>query len=74
MMQKALIGQIVLTRYNCQTMRVDDIDFNHSPRSTFDVSYDLLINFQCTYSPLAVIMMSSETSSYVICFTCSSVS
>ena len=38
MMQKALIGQIVLTRYNCQTMRVDDIDFNHSPRSTFDVS------------------------------------
>jgi len=33
--QKSLIGVIVLTRYNNKTYRVDDIDWNQSPKSTF---------------------------------------
>jgi aubergine-like protein len=32
---KTLIGVIVLTRYNNKTYRVDDIDWDQSPRSTF---------------------------------------
>ena len=33
--KKALIGHVVLTRYNNKTYRVDDIDFNQNPKSTF---------------------------------------
>jgi aubergine-like protein len=33
--QKSLIGVVVLTRYNNKTYRVDDIDWDQSPRSTF---------------------------------------
>ncbi|KAG4079836.1 hypothetical protein HA402_014967 [Bradysia odoriphaga] len=41
---EALLGQVVLTRYNNKTYRIDDILFNESPQSTFtmsgkDVSY-----------------------------------
>lgn len=32
---QALIGEIVLTRYNNQTYRIDEIDFNQSPMSSF---------------------------------------
>jgi hypothetical protein len=32
---KTLIGVVVLTRYNNKTYRVDDIDWNQSPKSTF---------------------------------------
>ncbi|XP_063613916.1 piwi-like protein Ago3 [Penaeus indicus] len=32
---KALVGSIVLTRYNNQTYRIDDILFDKNPRSTF---------------------------------------
>jgi hypothetical protein len=32
---KQIVGQIVLTRYNNNTYRVDDIDWNQSPKSTF---------------------------------------
>lgn len=40
----ALLGNVILTRYNNRTYRIDDIDFEASPRSTFkmndrDVSY-----------------------------------
>lgn len=31
----ALLGAVVLTRYNNKTYRVDDIDFDHSPSDTF---------------------------------------
>ncbi|CAG2181038.1 unnamed protein product, partial [Oppiella nova] len=34
--QKRLVGSIVLTRYNNKPYRVDDIDFNSNPLSTFD--------------------------------------
>ena len=33
--QKALIGSIVLTRYNNRCYKVDDIDFDSTPSSTF---------------------------------------
>ncbi|XP_055386701.1 protein argonaute-3 [Condylostylus longicornis] len=33
--KKALIGSIVLTRYNNKTYRIDDIDFTSNPMSTF---------------------------------------
>lgn len=36
--QQALIGAIVLTRYNNRTYRVDDIVFDESPLSTFDMN------------------------------------
>ncbi|XP_037044625.1 protein argonaute-3-like [Bradysia coprophila] len=40
----ALLGSVVLTRYNNRTYRVDDVDFDASPKSTFkmndrDISY-----------------------------------
>jgi aubergine-like protein len=35
MVQKAVIGASVLTRYNNRMYRVDDIDWNKSPISTF---------------------------------------
>lgn len=40
----AMLGSVVLTRYNNRTYRIDDIDFQASPKSTFkmndrDVSY-----------------------------------
>ena len=37
--EKALLGQIVLTRYNNKTYRIDDIDWTLSPLSTFDVTW-----------------------------------
>lgn len=42
----ALLGAVVMTRYNNKTYRIDDIDFNKNPLSTFhlrkedrDISY-----------------------------------
>ena len=32
-MKREMIGSIVMTRYNSKTYRVDDVDFNMSPRS-----------------------------------------
>jgi hypothetical protein len=53
--QKCLIGVIVLTRYNNNTYRVDDIDWDQTPKSTFpshrdgDVSIFIwLLEHQCT--------------------------
>uniref|UniRef100_A0AAU7VFF0 Piwi-like protein 1A n=1 Tax=Enchytraeus coronatus TaxID=208440 RepID=A0AAU7VFF0_9ANNE len=40
-----LIGQIVLTRYNNKTYRVDDIDFSRTPASTFEKKDKSLISF-----------------------------
>lgn len=42
--KKALLGSVVLTRYNNKTYRIDDINFDSSPMSTFqkgdrDMSY-----------------------------------
>lgn len=37
-MQKELIGQIVLTRYNNKTYRIDDVDVDCSPYSRFDTT------------------------------------
>lgn len=34
--EREIIGSVVLTKYNHQTYRVDDVDFNSSPRSTFE--------------------------------------
>jgi hypothetical protein len=35
LVQKSIIGASVLTRYNNRTYRIDDIDWNKSPNSTF---------------------------------------
>lgn len=35
MAKKALVGHVVLTRYNNKTYRVDDVDFDKNPKSTF---------------------------------------
>lgn len=34
----ALLGMVILTRYNNRTYRVDDVQFDASPMSTFDVN------------------------------------
>ena len=36
--RKALIGQTVMTSYNKKTYRVDEVEFNMSPRDTFSVN------------------------------------
>ena len=33
---KALIGQSVITRYNNKTYRIDDIDFDINPSTSFE--------------------------------------
>lgn len=38
MAQISLLGQIVLTRYNNKFYRIDDIEFDQSPRNTFKTS------------------------------------
>lgn len=35
---KALVGKVVLTRYNNKSYRIDDVDFNQTPLSTFSKS------------------------------------
>lgn len=31
----AIIGNVVLTKYNNKTYRIDDVDYNENPKSTF---------------------------------------
>ena len=35
-MNRRLVGQMVITKYNNKTYRIDDIDYTKSPMSTFD--------------------------------------
>ena len=35
-MVTAIVGQVVMTKYNNLTYRIDDVDFNHDPMTTFD--------------------------------------
>ncbi|KAM8962021.1 piwi-like protein 1 [Pelodytes ibericus] len=42
---KELIGQIVLTKYNNKTYRIDDIDWDFSPQSTFQKGNGKEISF-----------------------------
>ena len=37
--EKALLGQVVLTRYNNKTYRIEDIDWERNPRQTFDKTW-----------------------------------
>lgn len=45
--KKALIGHVVLTRYNNKTYRIDDIDFTKNPKATF-LKGDTEVNY-CEY-------------------------
>nr|XP_033806045.1 piwi-like protein 2 isoform X2 [Geotrypetes seraphini] len=42
---KQLIGNIVITRYNNRTYRIDDIDWNKTPKDTFTLSDGKEISF-----------------------------
>ena len=42
--QKVLLGNIIMTRYNNKTYKVDDIAFNRNPKETFNVSFFFYIN------------------------------
>jgi aubergine-like protein len=42
---KQLVGCTVLTRYNNKTYRIDDIDWQKTPRSTFETSSGQQITF-----------------------------
>ena len=43
--KKALLGQVVLTRYNNKTYRIDEVDFNRSPEDTFENSRGETLTF-----------------------------
>nr|BAJ07610.1 piwi [Ephydatia fluviatilis] len=45
MATKKLVGEIVLTRYNNKTYRVDDIDWSKTPQDTFNTSTGEKISF-----------------------------
>ncbi|XP_073445031.1 piwi-like protein 2 isoform X2 [Dendrobates tinctorius] len=47
---KQLLGSIVITRYNNRTYRVDDIDWNKSPKDVFTMSDGTNISFIDYYS------------------------
>lgn len=46
---KRLVGQIVLTRYNNKTYKIDDIDFASSPQSTFEKADGSQISYVAYY-------------------------
>jgi aubergine-like protein len=46
-MKKALVGSIIITRYNNRTYRIDDIAFTLHPTDSFTVrSFDLSFQFE----------------------------
>ncbi|KAM4616857.1 piwi-like protein 2 [Polymixia lowei] len=47
---KELIGSIVITRYNNRTYRIDDIEWNKSPKDTFMMSDGSTTSFVSYYS------------------------
>ncbi|XP_014341914.2 piwi-like protein 2 [Latimeria chalumnae] len=47
---KQLIGTIIITRYNNRTYRIDDIDWNKSPRHSFTMADGTEITFLDYYS------------------------
>uniref|UniRef100_A0A8C3F399 Piwi-like protein 2 n=1 Tax=Chrysemys picta bellii TaxID=8478 RepID=A0A8C3F399_CHRPI len=47
---KQLIGNIIITRYNNHTYRIDDIDWNKSPKDSFTMSDGKAITFIDYYS------------------------
>jgi aubergine-like protein len=44
MVQKSILGASVLTRYNNRTYRIDDIDWNKTPNSTFATRGDEMVS------------------------------
>ncbi|KAJ3607294.1 hypothetical protein NHX12_025604 [Muraenolepis orangiensis] len=46
---KELVGRIVITRYNNRTYRIDDIDWNKSPKDTFTLADGSTISFADYY-------------------------
>ncbi|KDR12118.1 piwi-like protein Ago3 [Zootermopsis nevadensis] len=49
LVQKTIIGVTVLTRYNNRVYRIDDIDWNQSPSSTFSTHIGETISFKDYY-------------------------
>ncbi|KAM4675853.1 piwi-like protein 2 [Discoglossus pictus] len=47
---KQLVGNIVITRYNNRTYRIDDIEWNKTPKDTFTMSDDTKTSFLDYYS------------------------
>nr|XP_060509297.1 piwi-like protein 2 isoform X2 [Panthera onca] len=47
---KLLVGNIVITRYNNRTYRIDDVDWNKTPKDTFTMSDGKEITFLEYYS------------------------
>ena len=48
--EKALLGAIVITRYNNQTYRVDEIDWNKTPSDEFDGRNGEKMSYQKYYA------------------------
>jgi hypothetical protein len=63
--QKLLLGQIVLTRYNNSTMRIDDIDWTRNPQAKFDVS-----TFGSTQFNVVNILENSRQFQNFLCYFC----
>lgn len=46
---KQLVGSVVITRYNNRTYRIDDIDWNKTPRDSFTLASGEEITFMDYY-------------------------
>uniref|UniRef100_A0A1A9WEW9 Piwi domain-containing protein n=1 Tax=Glossina brevipalpis TaxID=37001 RepID=A0A1A9WEW9_9MUSC len=66
MAKKALLGSIVITRYNNKTYRIDDICFDRSPQSTFSVK-GFTVNFLDYYRQNYNITIRDKNQPLIIC-------
>jgi aubergine-like protein len=67
MVQKGVIGASVLTRYNNRIYRIDDIDWDKSPRSTFTThrGEEVSITGTIEYLPLIYIISGTGAAIYI---------
>jgi hypothetical protein len=52
--KKAIIGTVVLTDYNNRTYRVDDVDFDVTPKSKFEIKPDVHISYIDYYLQVSI--------------------
>lgn len=52
--QSQIIGSVILTDYNNRTYRIDDVDWNSNPRSTFQKSDGSAISYVDYYVQVSI--------------------
>ena len=64
--RKRLIGCVVLTRYNNKTYRVDDIAFDQSPQTTFEMADGSKVSFVDYYRYVSWALLVSSSIFFVV--------